>query len=415
MVYSSPIDRIAARNRFRLSFNHPKFMSELSNRTETPLRHPARTPMTHPARTESGRSRCGGAIPFVIQGTGSYVPDRIVSNDDLAHLGCDSEWIIQRTGIRERRWAAVEQATSDLAYEAAIRCLRQAAVDPSDVDLIVVATITQDHMTPSTACLLQQRLGCIAPAMDINAACSGFMYALVTGGQFVRNGLARNALIVGSEVMSRTVNPADPKTLPLFGDGAGAVLLQSAPALEINRMARESEATAASGFDPASDANPGPASDAHPGIVAFTLGSEGMLDALCIPAGGSREPLTAPGIDSGRQYMQMDGRSVFKWAVRCVADSCRDVLIASGLEVDDVDWVVLHQANVRIIEAALADFGLPPDRVIKNLDRFGNTSAASIPLALDEAHRDGRLQRGDLVLMCGFGAGLTWGTALVRW
>lgn len=374
-------------------------MSDLSNRTETPL--------PHPARTESGRSRCGAAIPFVIQGTGSYVPDRIVSNDDLAHLGCDSDWIIQRTGIRERRWASVDQATSDLAYEAAIRCLRQAAVDPSDVDLIVVATITPDHMTPSTACLLQQRLGCIAPAMDMNAACSGFMYALVTGGQFVRNGLARNALIVGSEVMSRTINPADPKTLPLFGDGAGAVLLQAVPHSETHAMVLGSDATAVSSSELASDA--------RPGILAFTLGSEGMLQALCIPAGGSREPLTAPGIDSGRQYMQMDGRAVFKWAVRCVADSCRDVLIAAGLGVDDVDWVVLHQANVRIIDAALADFGLPADRVIMNLDRFGNTSAASIPLALDEAHRDGRLQRGDIILMCGFGAGLTWGTALVRW
>lgn len=354
----------------------------------------------------SGRSRMGAPIRFSIVSTGSYVPERIVTNDDLALLGCDSEWIFQRTGIKERRWANDDQAASDLAYEAAIRCLNDASVSGADVDLILVATITQDFMTPSTACILQRKLGSIAPAMDINAACSGFMYALVTGAQFVSTGMAKNVLIVGSEVMSRTVDPKDFKTYPLFGDGAGAVLLQSSSSEdELASMAPSI------GFE----TNSASRGNTNPGILSFTLGSEGSPESLCVPGGGSREPLTHERIDQGRQYMQMDGRSVFKWAVRCVAESCRDVLASTGYSIEDVDLFLLHQANVRIIDAALSDFGIAPDRVLVNLDRFGNTSAASIPLVLDEANRAGRIQRGDLVMMCGFGAGLTWGTALVRW
>jgi len=359
---------------------------------------------------QSGRSRVGASIPFSIVSTGAYVPERVVTNDDLALLGCDSEWIFQRTGIQERRWANDDQATSDLAYEAAIRCLQNAGVSGDEVDLILVATITQDFMTPSTACILQKKLGSIAPAMDVNAACSGFMYALVTGAQFVSGGMARNALIVGSEVMSRTVNPKDYKTYPLFGDGAGAVLIQS---ITSNDAPIAVPIATASSVD--SEIQGNVQVGKHPGILGFTLGSEGSPEALCVPGGGSREPLTRERLDQGRQYMQMDGRSVFKWAVRCVAESCRDVLASTGHSIEDVDLFLLHQANVRIIDAALSDFGIPPDRVLVNLDRFGNTSAASIPLVLDEANRAGRLQRGDLVMMCGFGAGLTWGTALVRW
>ena len=332
----------------------------------------------------SGRSRFGGALPIRIASTGMYVPDRIVTNDDLAALGCDSEWIIQRTGIRERRFALEDQACSDLAYGAALDCIERAGVQAQDVDLVIVATITQDHMTPSTGCLVQQRLGCIAPAMDLNAACSGFMYGLMVASQFVASGTSRNALLIGSEVMSRTVNPMDKKTYPLFGDGAGAVLLQ-------------------------------PAESTEQGVLASTLGSEGNVQALCIPGGGSREPLSAHSLVEGRQFMQMDGRNVFKWAVRCVAESCRDVLQAAGYSIDQVDLFVLHQANIRIIDAALSDFGIAPEKVVVNLDRYGNTSAASIPLALAEADRQGKLQRGKLVMLCGFGAGLTWGTALVRW
>jgi len=398
MLYFGLRERLHSANEFDSPFNPPCFMAE--DRDATELRVAPQSGQhrkVQSSRTESGRSRLGPALPFVIRGTGGSVPDRTVANLELEHLGCDSQWIIQRTGIRERRWADASQASSDLAYIAALRCLEQASVDPSDVDLVIVATITPDHATPSTACILQKRLGCIAAAMDINAACSGFMYALVAGAQFIHTGSARNALIVGAEVMSRTINPADVKTFPLFGDGAGAFLLQPADF--------------GNGFCP-SDGDPHPS---HPGILAFTLGSEGSLEALCTPGGGSREPLSPSGLEQGRQFMQMDGRSVFKWAVRCVVDSCRDILASTGYQVSDIDWVILHQANTRIIDSAMHDLGFDTNRVIVNLDRFGNTSAASIPLAIDEANRMDKLERGDLILMCGFGAGLTWGTALVRW
>jgi 3-oxoacyl-[acyl-carrier-protein] synthase-3 len=347
--------------------------------------------MMNDSLVQSGRSRLGKPLSVQIASTGMYVPERVVTNEDLASLGCDSDWIVQRTGIRQRRFARDDQATSDLAYLAALDCLSRVELDPSQVDLVLVATITQDYMTPSTACILQRKLGCIAPAFDLNAACSGFMYGLIVGSQFIANGLARNALVVGSEVMSRTVNPTDVKTYPLFGDGAGAALL---------------------GPSGGSGAGPGQES---PGILAFTLGSEGSPEALCTPGGGSREPLTPERLAQGRQYMQMDGRTVFKWAVRCVVDSCRDVLATAGYTIDQVDLVLMHQANTRIIDAAVEDLRIDPDKVVVNLDRYGNTSAASVPLVLHEANLQGRLQKGTLILLCGFGAGLTWGTALVRY
>jgi 3-oxoacyl-[acyl-carrier-protein] synthase-3 len=335
----------------------------------------------------SGRGRLGSCMGVRVAATGSYVPEQIVTNDDLAALGCDSDWIIKRTGISQRRRAAVEQASSDLAYEAILACLDLAKVKPPEVDLLICATMTPDFITPSTACILQQRLKCIAPAFDLNAACAGFMYALVTGAQYVRGGMARNALIVGSEVMSRTVDNRDIKTYPLFGDGAGAVLLQP---------------------DESKDGTPR-------GLLSFTLGSEGDSLALCVPGGGSREPICQEMLESGRQYLQMDGRTVFIWAVRIVADSINDVLLAAGVAVGSIDCVILHQANIRIVDAAVSSFGIPKEKVFVNLDKYGNTSAASIPLALDDANRQGLIKRGDLVMLCGFGAGLAWGTALVRW
>jgi 3-oxoacyl-[acyl-carrier-protein] synthase-3 len=316
-----------------------------------------------------------------VLGVGSFVPARIVRNEDLASLGCDAEWIEQRTGIRERRQAEPSVATSDLAYEAALKCLDHAGVAAKDIDLIVIATMSGDSPTPSTACRLQRLLGCRAAAFDVSAACAGFMYALVTGMQYVKTGNARRVLVVGSDVMSRTVDPADKKTYPLFGDGAGAVLLG--------------------------------AGNADQGLVAYTLGADGTgAELLQVPGGGSREPLTAESLKAGRQYMSMDGRAVFKWAVRLVADSCREVLGHAGLTTSDVTWLVLHQANKRILEAAATDLGVTPDRVIMNLDRYGNTSAGSIPLVLDELRQQNRLRRGDHVL---FGAGLAWGTGLFRW
>jgi 3-oxoacyl-[acyl-carrier-protein] synthase-3 len=319
-----------------------------------------------------------------ILGIGSFVPPAIVRNEDLISLGCDADWIEQRTGIRERRQAPANVATSDLAYQAALKCLEQAEVSPKDVDLIVLATMSPDSPAPSTACRLQRLLGCRAPAFDVSAACAGFMYALVTGMQYVKTGNARRVLVVGSDVMTRTVNPADKKTYPLFGDGAGAVLLG--------------------------------AGQPDQGLVSYTLGADGNgVELLHVPAGGSREPLTADSLQAGRQYMSMDGRAVFKWAVRMVADSCREVLGHAGLTTSDVTWLVLHQANKRILEAAAADLGVTPDRVIMNLDRYGNTSAGSIPLVLDELNQASRLHRGDHVLLSGFGAGLAWGTGVFRW
>jgi len=334
----------------------------------------------------SGRSRLGRALEVQILSTGSYVPERIVSNEDLAILGCDSDWIVRRTGILERRYARDDQATSDLAYEAAIRCLEKSGVGVDQVDLILVATMTPDHPTPSTACLLQQRLGAVAPAMDLNAACGGFMYALVTAAQFVATGASSCALVVGADLMSRTTNPEDPKTYPLFGDAAGAALI--VPAL------RGEHASC---------------------LLASTLGSEGCGGTmLCVPAGGSRQVLTPEAWHSGGQYLRMDGRNVFKWAVRTVAESTLDLLAATNLQASDLDQLILHQANQRILDSAIEDLGVSREKVFNNLERYGNTSAASIPLALDEAIAAGKIHRGDLVLLCGFGAGLAWGTALVR-
>ena len=337
-----------------------------------------------PAIARSGRSRLGRLTGFEIAATGSYVPEMIVANDDLSALGCDSDWIVQRTGILERRKAAPDQASSDLALLAAQNCLDRAGVSASDVDLILVASITPDHASPSTACHVQRQLGCIAPAMDINAACAGFMYALVTAGQFVNSGASTCALVVGAEVMSRTINPADIKTYPLFGDGAGAVLLR-------------------------------PTQDQSKGLLSYTLGSEGCGgQMLCIPSGGSRQPLSAAALAAGDHYLRMEGRSVFKWAVRVVADSTRDCLAHAGMTVDQLDLLILHQANVRIIDSAVSDFGIDRDKVFVNLDRYGNTSAASIPLALDEAITTGQLRMGDRALLCGFGSGLAWGTAIMQ-
>lgn len=316
--------------------------------------------------------------------TGSYVPDRVVTNHDLGELGYDEDWIVQRTGIHQRRHAPPEMATSDMALRAALQCLEAAECHPSDVDLVLVATMTPDQPIPSTACLVQERLGISAGAVDLNAACAGFMYALVTGMQFVKAGSAQRVLVIGADTNSRIVDPADKKTYPLFGDGAGAVLL-------------------------------GPGSSKQ-GAMAYTLGADGGgAQLLKLPGGGSRSPLCASSLLAGEQYIKMDGRSVFKWAVRLLADTVRDGVQHAGLAVSDIDLFVLHQANIRIIDAAREALDVPRERLVVNLDRYGNTSGGSIPLALDEAYRSGRIQPGSRVLLCGFGAGLAWGTALLQW
>jgi len=330
----------------------------------------------------------GQALGVRCIGTGSYVPQNIVTNEDLAALGCDSEWIVRRTGITQRRKAADHQATSDLAYEAAVAAMADAGVTADEIDLIIVATITPDFPTPSTGCELQRRLGAVAPAMDVNAACAGFMYAAVTAAQFIRAGNSRRALVVGADVMSRTIDPDDKKTYPLFGDAAGAAILAADDSTE----------------------------RAQSGILAYQLGSEGCGgEMLCIAAGGSRRALTPEAFAAGDQYLRMDGRGVFKWAVRVFEESTKEVLAQVGISAQQLDWVILHQANQRIIDSAVADLHIPVERVFVNLDRYGNTSAASIPLALDEVAKGPGIRRGDHVLLSGFGAGLSWGTALWRW
>jgi len=341
-------------------------------------------PQPCPTVDTSVRGSWGVLTGIQILATGAYVPPQIVTNADLAQLGCDEQWIQQRTGIRERRRAADDVASSDLAREASLRCLQTAGIGPREIDFILVCTMTPDFYTPSTSCLLQHQLGATCGAMDVNAACSGFMYGLVTAGQFVRAGTYRRVLVVGTEVMSRCVDPSDVKTYPLFGDGAAAVLVG--------------------------------AGDESQGLLAFNLGSDGSGAALLkAAAGGSREPLTPDALAQGRQYMKMEGRPVFKWAVKLVEEAMLGAMERAGVTSDQVAAVVLHQANARILDAAMSDLGFAPSKVIMNLDRYGNTSAASIPLVLDESVRDGRIRRGDLVLMCGFGAGLTWGVGLMRW
>src|SRR6516162_7303333 len=331
------------------------------------------------------RPRCRSLTGVRVLGTGSYVPDVVLTNAQLQErLGFDSDWIVKRTGILERRHSLPHQATSDLCYEAARRCIDQAGVKTSDIDLLVLATFTPDMSFPSTACLVQDQLKLVCPALEIEAACAGFMYALITGCAYVASAVSDLALIIGGDCNSRVVNPADSKTYPLFGDGAGAVLLTRGRADQ--------------------------------GILAFSLGSDGGGgDMLSRPACGSRLPPTPHLLDKGLHYMHMDGRAVFRWAVDILCDTIQDVLKATELNPGDIDLYIPHQANIRIINAAIDVLHIPRSRVFNNLERYGNTSAGSVPLALDEALAEGRLQPGQLAVLSGFGAGLSWGTAILRW
>jgi len=318
-----------------------------------------------------------------IVGTGSYVPDQIVTNEALASLGCDADWIIQRTGIRERRHAPPQMSTSDMAVAAAEQCIKAAGVDRGEIDLVVLATLSPDYLLPATATAVQDRLGLNCAAMDLSAACAGFMYALVTGMQFVATGSSKMALVIGADTNSRVMDPADKKTFPLFGDGAGAVLVTKG--------------------------------SAEQGLVSYTLGADGSGTQLLIrPAGGSRVPLNGRGIHAD-WFVKMDGRPVFKWAVRLLEDSSLQVLHAAGLKTSDVDLWLFHQANIRILDAAADALAIDRSKIETHIDRYGNTSAGSVPIALDEALRAGRFGCDSLLLLCGFGGGLSWGTALMRW
>jgi 3-oxoacyl-[acyl-carrier-protein] synthase-3 len=329
-------------------------------------------------------SRFGRAVGFRLAGIGSHVPAPVVTNADLAHLGCDPQWVVERSGIHERRHAMPEIATSDLATAAAREAIAVAGLDPASIDLLVLGTFTPDMCIPSTACIVQEALGLDAPAMDVTAACAGFAYALVTAAQFLAAGTSRRALVVGADTNSRVVDPADIKTWPLFGDGAGAVLLEAVDSPD------------------------------H-GLLASALGSDGRgAGLLACPMSGSRQPISAEGVARGEQFMQMDGRAVFKWAIRLVEENVRQVVTHSGLPLEAIDLFVLHQANARIIEAARAGLGIPEEKMAINLDRYGNTSSGSIPLALDEAWRAGRVGPGSTIVVCGFGGGLAWGSAVWR-
>lgn len=330
------------------------------------------------------RSRKGSLTGVQILGVGGYVPEHRIRNEDLAALGYDADWIVQRTGILERRHAPPDMATSDLAVEAARRCLEDSHVDPSEIDLVLLGTYTPDMTMPAAASLVQEKLKLCAPAMDIQAACTSFMFALITGMQFVASGCAKRPLVIGADCNSRVCNPADPKTYPIFGDGAGAVIL-----------------------------GPG---DRSQGLIAFSYGSDGAgFDLLYRPMGGSRRPTSQEGAVNGDQYLVMEGRPVFKWAIRMLNQTVHDVLEMADLTLADINLVIFHQANMRIIQAAAEAIGIPPEKLYNNLERYGNTSSGSIPLCLDEAVREGRIHRGDLILLSGFGGGLSWATGVFRW
>ncbi|MDG1894968.1 MAG: ketoacyl-ACP synthase III [Fuerstiella sp.] len=347
--------------------------------------------ITQPRESEPQRllfkksSRTCQLMGVRVRSIGSYVPLRVVTNGELeAQYGFEAGWIKKRTGIEERRYAAPEEGTSDLAVKAAHRVIAKSSISPADIDLVLVATFTPDFTCPSTACLVQQKLGLDAPAVDLQAACSGFMYALATGAQFIATGNSKLALVVGADINSRIVEPDDQGTAPLFGDAAGAVLLERGTPEQ--------------------------------GLLCYQLGADGsggsMLDR---PVGGTLRPATPELVAEGQHLLKMDGRNVFKWAIQVVTETIEQILTKAGVGVGDVKLFVLHQANIRIIDHAMKVLQIPPEKVFNNLDRIGNTSAASIPVAMDEAYEQGLIERGDLVLMCGFGAGLTWGTGLFRW
>lgn len=323
----------------------------------------------------------------IIKGLGSYAPERVLTNDDLSKIvETSDDWIRTRTGIRERRLAADSQFTSDLAVEAARNAIADAGLTPADIDLIIVATITPDMPFPSTACLVQTKLGMRkVPAFDIEAACSGFLYAMEVATSMVRHGSARHALVIGAEKLSSITNWKDRTTCVLFGDGAGAVVLTA-------------------------DDRPGI------GILGSSLGADGsQTEILYMPAGGSARPPSHETVDGGLHFLAMQGKEVFKIAVRAMEQSAQGLLAANGLTGADVACVVPHQANIRIIEALSQRLGVGMDRVQVNVDRYGNTSAASIPLALDEAYREGRFKAGDNLVLVAFGAGLTWASTLIKW
>jgi 3-oxoacyl-[acyl-carrier-protein] synthase-3 len=323
----------------------------------------------------------------LVTGTGSYVPAKVLTNKDLERMvDTNDAWIVERTGIRERRIAAPEEATSDLAYEASMKALEMAKVKPEDVDLIALGTVTADMTFPSAATCLQGRLkNKKAFAFDVAAACAGSLYALSVADRFVSTGQSKKALVVGSEILTRITNWKDRNTCILFGDGAGAMVLE-------------------------------PTSDPKRGLLSCHLHTDGSLvNILNAPGGGSRIPISHEMIEKGLQYAYMNGREVYKVAVRALEECSREALTANGMTPADVDYVIAHQANKRILDSTLQRLGIPESKCWMNLEKYGNTSSASVPMTLDEANRAGWFKPGDRILMMAIGAGMAWGSALLKW
>lgn len=323
-----------------------------------------------------------------ILGTGSYLPKRTLSNEDLEKLvETNDEWIMDRTGIKSRHIAAQGEFTTDMAFQAAENAMSEAGITSEDLDAILFATVTPDQVMPSAACVLQAKLKCREiMAVDMSAACSGYLYAMTTAEQYIRNGIYKYVLIVGAEVLSSIINYKDRTTCILFGDGAGAAVLGRASA------------------------------DSPSKILGTHLAADGSLGyTLTLPAGGSKHPATEETVREGLHYVHMNGREIFKAAVRAMTKSSQKVMEQAGIKPSDVNWLIPHQANVRIIESVGGQLGIPAERVIMNIQKTGNTSSASIPIAFDEAVRDGRIKRGDLVLQTAFGGGLTYGSVLFRY
>lgn len=332
-------------------------------------------------------SEMTSAIQVCIAGTGSYLPERILTNAELAaKVDTSDEWIVSRTGIKERRIAADGQCTSDLATEAAKKALEQAGLAVEDIELIIVATITPDTLTPATACYVQKNLGANkAVAFDISAACSGFLYAMKISKRLISSGAFKNALIIGAEKLSAVTNWEDRSTCVLFGDGAGAAVLRAAAPEEGS-------------------------------ILATEMGTDGNLTHLLnIPGGGTACPITSANIGDNLFALTMMGKEVFKHAVTRMKEAAEKVIERAGLQAEDIACVIPHQANLRIIDAIADRLAVPNDRVFVNLDKYGNTSAAAVAIALDEANRSGAFKRGDNIVLVVFGAGLTWAAAAIRW
>lgn len=327
------------------------------------------------------------ALEARITGTGHYVPERVLTNSELESIVDTSDaWIMERTGIRERRIVAEGQAASDLAAAASTQALEAAGLDPKDIDLILVATFTPDAPLPATAVYVQTKIGARpdCPAMDLVAACTGFCYGLQVATAYIRSGMAKNILLVGVDVLSTVTDYQDRGTCVLFGDGAGAVIVSAA--------------------------------ESGPSIVETKIFADGThAGVLSITAGGSAKPASEESVALRQHVIAMNGREVYRVAVKNLSTACAKVLEAANLTADDVDWVIPHQANLRILEAVSQRVGVPMSRFYVNLDRYGNTSSASIPIALDEAVRRGDVKAGQTLLLCAFGGGVTWGSAVLRW